>query len=247
MQKLARRARDLLGLGAEPLPDLVALVEDRLGIDVAVEPLPEGVEGLSLRLEDFALVLVRSQPVLGRERFTLAHEVGHLLAGDAQPVYLDEDLVGRGLPEVRANAFAAHFLMPPDGIERRLGGRPIDGQVACELQDAFGVSLEALLWHLRNLGLLTEAQQEQLQAAGPKALALRHGYLAEWRASYRSEPVRHPPARLFRRGMEAYSQGLIGAERLASLLGIEDVEGFRRELEEAGIAPAAWPADTAPA
>jgi hypothetical protein len=47
--------------------------------------------------------------------------------------------------------------------------------------------------------------------------------------------------------MEAYSQGLIGAERLASLLGIEDVEAFRRELEEAGIAPAAWPADTAPA
>jgi Zn-dependent peptidase ImmA (M78 family)/transcriptional regulator with XRE-family HTH domain len=244
--KMAHLARRHLDLGDDPLPDLVELLEDRFGIDVAIEPLPEGVEGLSLRLEDLCLVLVRSQPVVGRERFTLAHEVGHLLAGDAQPFHLDEDLFGHGLQEMRANAFAAHFLMPPPGLERRIRGRPVDGQVVCELQYAFGVSLEALLWHLRNLNLITEAQRMELQAAGPKALALRYGYLADWRASYRSEPEWRPPARLFRRGIEAYQRGLIGAERLASLLGMEEVEGFRRELEEAGIAPA-WPEDTAPA
>lgn len=244
---LARQAREALDLGDQPLPDLVELVENLLGVDVAIERLPEGVEGLSIRFDDFALALVRSQPVAGRERFTLAHEVAHLLAGDAQPLHLDEDLFGQGAEEMRANAFAAHFLMPPDGLRKRIRGRAVDGRVVCELQYAFGVSLDALLWHLRNLGLITQRQHEELRAAGPKALALRHGYLADWEASYRAAPRTRAPGRLLRRAMDAYRRGLIGVERLASLLGIEDSETLQRDLEEAGIASEGWPEDTAPA
>jgi Zn-dependent peptidase ImmA (M78 family) len=243
---LARQARKALDLGDQPLPDLVELVEDLLGVDVAIERLPEGVEGLSIRFEDFALALVRAQPVAGRERFTLAHEVAHLLAGDAQPLYLDEDLFGQGTEEMRANAFAAHFLMPPDGLRRRIRGRTVDGRVVCELQYAFGVSLDALLWHLRNLDLVTHAQHKELKAAGPKALALRHGYLADWQASCRAGLRSRPPGRLLRHAMDAYRRGLIGVERLASLLGIEDSETLQRDLEEAGIASGGWPEDTAP-
>jgi Zn-dependent peptidase ImmA (M78 family)/DNA-binding XRE family transcriptional regulator len=244
---LARQARKALDLGDQPLPDLVELVEDLLGVDVAIERLPEGVEGLSIRFEDFALALVRAQPVAGRERFTLAHEVAHLLAGDAQPLYLDEDLFGQGTEEMRANVFAAHFLMPPDGLRRRIRGRTVDGRVVCELQYAFGVSLYALLWHLRNLDLITHAQHEELKATGPKALALRHGYLADWEVSYRAGLRSRPPGRLLRRAMHAYRRGLIGVERLASLLGIGDCETLQRDLEEAGIASEGWPEDTAPA
>ncbi len=244
--ELARRARTHLGLGDEPLPDLVELLEERLGVHVAVEPLPEGVEGLCIRLEDFCLALVRSQPVVGRERFTLAHELGHLLAGDAEPLHLDEQLFGQGLQEIRANAFAAHFLMPEAGLRKRVRGRSVDGQVVCELQYAFGVSLEALLWHLRNLSLIDEPTQRELQASGPKALALRYGYLTDWEASYRVRPPRRPPARLLRRAVQAYVRGLIGVEVLADLLG-RDPEDVRRDLEDAGIGPATWPEDTAPA
>jgi Zn-dependent peptidase ImmA (M78 family)/DNA-binding XRE family transcriptional regulator len=243
---IARHARAYLDLGDEPLPDLLELLEEHLGVDVALEPLPDGVEGLCIRLEDFSLALVRSQPVAGRERFTLAHELGHLLAGDARPLHLDEQLFGQGLEEMRANAFAAHFLMPRTGLEKRIRGRRVDGQVVCELQYAFGVSLEALLWHLRNLRLIDEQTQRELQAAGPKALALRHGYLTEWEASYRASPRSRPPARLLRRAMEAYVRGLVGLEVLADLLGREP-DDLRRELEEAGIGPATWPEDTAPA
>ena len=244
---LARQAREALDLGDQPLPDLVEVVENLLGVDVAIERLPEGVEGLSIRFEDFALALVRAQPVAGRERFTLAHEVAHLLAGDAQALYLDEDLFGHGTEEMRANAFAAHFLMPPDGLRKRIRDRAVDGRVVCELQYAFGVSLDALLWHLRNLGLITQPQHEKLKAEGPKALALRHGYLRDWEASYRARPQSRPPGRLLRRAMDAYRRGLIGVERLASLLGIEDSETLQRDLEEAGIAPEGWPKDTAAA
>lgn len=244
--ELARRARKRLGLGDEPLPDLLELLEEHLGVDVALEPLPDGVEGLCIRLEDFSLALVRSQPVAGRERFTLAHELGHLLAGDAAPLHLDEQLFGQGLEEMRANAFAAHFLMPQAGLERRIRGRPVDGQVVCELQYAFGVSLEALLWHLRNLHLIDERTRAALQASGPKALALRYGYLTDWEASYRVTPLRRPPARLLRRAMYAYVRGLIGVEVLANLLD-KDADDLRRDLEDAGIGAAIWPEDTAPA
>lgn len=242
---LAEQVRGVLGVGDEPLPDLVELVEDLLGLDVAIEPLPEGVEGLCVHLPDFTLALVNSAPVLGRERFTLAHELCHFLVGDAEPLHVDEDLFGQGIQEVRANAFAAHFLMPAAGLRKRLRDRKVDGRVLCELQYAFGVSFDALLWHLRNLDLLDEAQHGEFKLLGPRGLALRHGYLSAWEDFYQGPPRARPPARLVRRAIEAYSKGLIGVERLASVLGRRDSEELRRQLEEEGITSERWPEDTA--
>lgn len=244
---LARQVRKTLGVGDEPLPDLVELVEDVLGLDVAAEPLPDGIDGLCVRLEDVALALVNAAPVVGRERFTLAHELCHFLVGDAQPLHVDEDLFGQGTQEIRANAFAAHFLMPEAGLRKRLRGRAPDGRVICELQYAFGVSLEALLWHLRNLGLIDARRQEEFQALGPKGLAIRYGFLAEFQASYQMPRRSRAPAGLLRRAVEAYTKGLTGAERLALLLGRRDPEDLRREFEEEGIVAERWPVDTAPA
>lgn len=244
---IAEQIRAALSVGDEPLPDLVELVEGVLGLNVAIEPLTDGVEGLCVRLPDFALALVNSTPAVGRERFTLAHELCHFLVGDAEPLHVDEDLFGQGTHEIRANAFAAHFLMPASGLRRRIRARDVDGQVVCELQYAFGVSLDALLWHLRNLGLLQAGQHDEFKLLGPKGLAFRYGYLGEWQSFYQGARRRRVPARLLRRAIEAYRKGLIGVDRLASLLGSRDPEGLQRELEEEGLAGERWPEDTAPA
>lgn len=244
---LAERVRKELCLDDDPIPELLEILEERVGLDVALEPLPEGTEGLCVQVEGLALVLVNSEPVVGRRRFTLAHELGHYLAGDVEPLHVDERLFGQSNTEKRANAFAAHLLMPEDGLSRWRRGRDIDERVVCELQYTFGVSLDALLWHMRNLGWIGDRKRRWLRDIGPRSLAFQHGFVEQWRASRDGEGRVRPPGPLYRRALEAYRRGLIGAERLAALLGYSDSDELRRELEDAGITSDEWPDDTASA
>lgn len=246
-RRLAEEVREDLGLAGEPIPDILEIVEHRVRLDVALEPLPDGVEGLCVRVHGFALVLVNSAPVVGRRRFSIAHELGHFMAGDVDGFHVDESLSGRGTAEIRANAFAAHLLMPESGLEQWIGGREIDERTICGLQYTFGVSLEALLWHLQNLDLISEHRRRTLRKVGAKSLAFQHGFIDQWRTSHEGRGRVRPPGDLYRRAVDAYQQGLIGAERLARLLGYDDPEELRRELEDAGITSGDWPEDTASA
>lgn len=248
-RELAEFLREELGLGPGPLPDLLDVVED-LGLDLALEPLHDGLAGLCVRTDEVAVALVDSSPVVGRQRFTVAHELCHFWVGDAQPVWIDEQLFaedrGHRVQEIRANAFAVHFLMPEEGVRRHLRGRQVDERVVVELQHTFGVSLEALLWHLANLRFVSSRMRSSIQRIGPRALALRHGYIAEWTALETERYIVRPPSRLLRRALRAYGQGLIGVERLATMLRRDDPEELRRELEDAGVtAGGGWVQDTA--
>lgn len=235
---LAQVARAYLNLGDQPLPDLADLVERRFGIGVAMEPIPDGIAGICLVAEGTATMVIDSSGPLGRQRFTTAHELSHFLAGDADPLVVDEQLFGTGrVAEMRANAFAAHFLMPASGLRSRVGNRTVDDDVVAELMHAFQVSLEALLWQLQNLDLLSQHEHRILKAKGPAALSLAAGYVGEWAAAERQRDIVRPPAILVRRALDAYQAGVIGSRRIAALLLRDDVADLRRELEDAGISP----------
>jgi hypothetical protein len=138
--------------------------------------------------------------------------------------------------------------MPERGLHRYLRGRSVDGRVATELQYRFGASLDSLLWHLLNLRVIDEAARSSLAEIGAKSLAYRHGYASEWERFEGSRDTRRPPRPLLARAFEAYSQGWIGLEPVADLLGRRDVETLRGELEAFGIGhDSRWWESTAPA
>ncbi|WP_250286724.1 ImmA/IrrE family metallo-endopeptidase, partial [Frankia sp. CiP1_Cm_nod2] len=115
--QLARAVRGLTGAGDADIDDLADFCERELGIDVAVEPLPPGLDGLSISRGNYRLALVSSAVPATRQRYTLAHEIGHIAAGDVQGdtngITIDEGLYSRrSREETRANSFAAAFLMP---------------------------------------------------------------------------------------------------------------------------------------
>ncbi|GIU96028.1 MAG: DNA-binding protein [Gaiellaceae bacterium] len=233
---LARAVRADWNLGDDPLPDLFSVIEEHADVGVLLEPLQRGLDGLCARTDDVALIVVDSSAPVGRQRFTAAHELCHLLLGEGGLVLIDERIAAHGEPpEIRANAFASHFLMPAEGIRRYVGGRSVGEEVVVELQFTFGVSLDALLWHLVNLEHISVDERDVISGRGAKALAYRYGYGSEWESQESQRGLRRPPRPLVQRALAAYEHGKVGIDVVARLIGRDDADALRAELEEIGI------------
>jgi hypothetical protein len=85
-----------------------------------------------------------------RQRFTVAHELGHLVLHRARQASFHCEWTGAqtgvslALMEREADDFASHLLMPGDALREGLAGRPVDLHLLSELARRFGVSFEAL-------------------------------------------------------------------------------------------------------
>ena len=192
--RVALEERRRLNLGDSPLPDIKEILDGQ-GIRVAFVPLPNDVSGLTIHEAGVGiLVVVNDCHGRLRQRFSLAHEYAHVL--------LDREssgsIISRGdsraeLIEMRANSFAAVFLMPDEGIRRymqtlgkgkpsrsvadvfdetnvmRVQRRSKPGTQQIRIYDLvliahrFRVSTIAGLFRLQNLGLLNNDQIESLR------------------------------------------------------------------------------------
>lgn len=85
-----------------------------------------------------------------RQRFTLAHELGHLVMHYSFPQGLKQ-------VEAEANQFASEFLMPEDAMRREIT-TPVTLTSLGELKPTWGVSIHALILRARDLGVITERQ-----------------------------------------------------------------------------------------
>ncbi|MHB8894937.1 MAG: helix-turn-helix domain-containing protein [Candidatus Geothermincolia bacterium] len=193
-QHLAEEERRRLGLGNSPLPDLAELLETQ-GARAGLVDLPEDVSGLTLSDRKVGLFVVANWGHhFLRRRFSFAHEYAHLLVDRARLGLVSRGAERDDLLEVRANAFAASFLMPEEGVRQFIAGlgkgkpsrsyaavfdeagsldvegRSEPGSQALQLYDVvqlahnFGVSRPAALFRLRNLRLVTEVEFQQLKA-----------------------------------------------------------------------------------
>jgi Zn-dependent peptidase ImmA (M78 family) len=126
------------------------------------------VSGVLYRESNRVLIGVNSTHAPTRQRFTIAHEIGHLLMHEGRPVVVDR-LVRVNInlrdgtssrEENEANAFAAELLMPRNliasEIERFLqrARRVVPQELVDELSSTFRVSAEAMSYRLENLGIL---------------------------------------------------------------------------------------------
>lgn len=157
-------------LSRVPVP--VELLARRVGARVTYEPFEPDVSGL-LHQEpgEPPVIGVNSATSANRQRFTIAHELGHLLCGhDGQTLILDRTVqvnwrdrtsgAATDRQEIEANAFAAALLMPGAEVRERLSaavrGRPVtDDELVNRLARTFAVSRQAMEYRLANLGLLS--------------------------------------------------------------------------------------------
>ncbi|MBL0178923.1 MAG: ImmA/IrrE family metallo-endopeptidase [Gemmatimonadetes bacterium] len=115
-ERLAEEERARLGLGRAPAPELPMLLESQ-GVRTALVPLPDDISGLTLqeRAQDL-MILVNAGHATTRHRFSFAHEYAHVLIDRERGSIVSRAGDRDELIEMRANSFAAGFLMPPDGV-----------------------------------------------------------------------------------------------------------------------------------
>jgi Zn-dependent peptidase ImmA (M78 family) len=135
--------------------DLTKLLEHH-GIIVVQMDLFEGdVDALSMFTNRHQpIIFINQNASADRQRFNLAHELGHLLMHFAKPVSED-----RGKEE-EATSFASNFLMPKNDVLPNLTS--LNLSKLADLKQYWKVSMAALLMRAKELGTITKNQYQYL-------------------------------------------------------------------------------------
>lgn len=110
-----------------------------------------------------AVIGVNSAQHPNRQRFTIAHELGHLLLHAGDDVHVDavklrddESAKGTDLEEIESNLFAAELLMPIQFLKRDLDRfgmlHLLDEEKVARLAGVYKVSTQAMAVRLSHLG-----------------------------------------------------------------------------------------------
>ncbi len=235
-ERLAAEVLERLPAAELATDELIAAMEDLFGVDVAITGLPQGVDGLAWQADSFRLLLLAPTDLWTRQRFTLAHELCHILARDARGVVVESHVApGRqkDLAEVRANVFASHLLMPARELTEAAAAEAEPADTAFErLVVRFRVSPSALAARLHQLGLVDAARRKQLRALTTEACHLLAGAGDDYqKQASRASAERFPP-RVASELYRAYLAGETTLRPLAALLDT-DVERLHRLLAPA--------------
>ena len=216
----ARGLRTDWKLGIDPIPNVVELLEGR-GIKVLAVDLPT-IDGLTASVRRgggaaSAVVVVNRATWGERQRFTLAHELGHMAL----------QVAARLDVEKAAHRFAGAFLMPAEALRAEIGARrsSIGWDELFDLKRLFGVSVQALTCRCRDLGIFTSSVVQRL---------FREFSRLGWRRPPYQEPLAMPgetPKRFDRLCFRALAEGVISEAKAAELLGIP-VRDLNRRMEE---------------
>jgi Zn-dependent peptidase ImmA (M78 family)/DNA-binding XRE family transcriptional regulator len=192
--QVAEEERRRLGLGSRPLWDAAEFLEEQ-GIRTAMLDLPDEVSGLALMERGLSpSIVVNQKHHQLRRRFSWVHEYAHVLLDRGQRGTISLASRRDDLAEVRANSFAASFLMPEEGVRSHLAdlGRGLASRERFEIFDEsetvsadvrpepgargvglyeivllahhFQVSRTAAIYRLFNLRVLSQGERDELLA-----------------------------------------------------------------------------------
>ncbi len=158
IEKLADQVRNQWSLGFDPIPDLIDIFEER-GIkvfEIDNEQYPK-IDGLYAEVNGMPVVVMGDHRPGDRQRFTLAHELGHLL--------LDKRLAAGLDIENCCNRFAGAFLLPKSSLINILGEHrnSIEPQELNLLKQEYGISMTSILHRAEEIGIISNNLYRQLR------------------------------------------------------------------------------------
>lgn len=152
VQKIAELVRRTWGIPHGPIKNLVDYIERAGCVVIHCDFEGIGVDGVTITMRGMPpfIFLNRANPA-DRQRFTLAHELGHIVMHRLPVPDMEE----------QANLFASTLLMPPDQIRPYLSGR-LTVQKLASLKPIWRVSMASLLVTAHKTGYISDNQSQWL-------------------------------------------------------------------------------------
>jgi Zn-dependent peptidase ImmA (M78 family) len=161
-------AREVAGLLAKLPVESAPVPVDKLaklcGATVVYNDFKDEISGLLFRESGKLIIGVASEQSLVRQRFTIAHELGHALLHQISAVHVDKNFTvmfrsaasstAQDVYEIEANTFAAELLMPESLLKVDLLTLKLDmedDEQLSMLANRYKVSTQALTYRLLNL------------------------------------------------------------------------------------------------
>lgn len=218
-ENAARAIRTHWGLGIDPILNLAELLEER-GIKILSVGL-SNIDGLTAKVrrkngDPIPVLVIKEGEWSERKRFTLAHELGHMVMD-----------VRHGVDhEKAANRFAGAFLMPAEALWREIGKKRtmISMGELLSLKQLFGASFQAITYRCHDLGIIGDVAYRQLF----KVFNERGWRKPPFEEPGKLNPACEHPRRMERLCFRALAEGAIGESKAAEILGLSVRELTRR-------------------
>lgn len=134
----------------------------KLNVITVFKDLHDNFSGMAVKSGNFRFVLINSNHSIGRQHFTICHELYHLYIDEnykphhCHTGYFDK----KNLNEYFADMFASYLLMPEDGIldlipDNQLKKDKISVTTLLKIEHFFSCSRSALLYRLKDLNFIS--------------------------------------------------------------------------------------------
>jgi Zn-dependent peptidase ImmA (M78 family) len=167
IENLASSILTELNINSAPV-DIKAIAKKK-GATIKPYEVDEKISGMLFIKDGNGIISYNPTESAVRQRFTIAHELGHLLLHKkTQDIFVDKQFqvhfrnensaTGQDIQELEANAFAAAILMPKDLLLTEIKKHNFDlGDESAmkELAKLFNVSLQAMTFRMVNLGFFS--------------------------------------------------------------------------------------------
>jgi len=200
-EKAAKDLRNVWDLGSDPIENLTTLLEDK-GIKIGIISGITKFDALFTECDDNPIIVLKKDLPRARQRFSLAHELGHCLL----------DVEG-GLDEEKAmHRFAGAFLVPSEKVIFELGEKrhKLSFKELMLLKEKYGLSIAAWVYRAKDLGIISPALYVELQK-----FFSRQGWKKEEPGDNVSGEV---PVFMSTLVFKSHAEGLISTSKAAELL-----------------------------
>ena len=216
IERVAMQIREKWNLGIGPIPNLIELLEEK-GVKIFEVDAGKRFDGLSGFVENMGIpvISIYKNSDIVRKRFTVAHEMGHLL--------LDFSDSNEAQPEKLCHAFAGALLLPKKVVIEELGRnrKKITEWELKKIKSIYGISMQAIMARAFHLRIISEFTCRQFNIYVNK-----HG----WRKSEPGDYDEHEEASRFKKlVLYAAAEQIVSFSKAAELLN-QPLAEFERQL-----------------
>lgn len=170
LQKKAHHFRIDKGIGSKEPINFRSLFH-KLGIVTVFKEMSEVFSGMSVKIADYKFILINSTNPIGRQNFTICHELYHLIVQEDFTIHRCNtgEFNKRDKTEYDADRFASYLLMPEDGIidiipdEELKKKNRITLPTFLKIEQYFSCSRTALIYRLDCLDLIDKGKYEEFR------------------------------------------------------------------------------------